>query len=174
MSIRAAIDSDAAAIARIHIASWHAAYRGLVPDEILDRLDVTQRTAQWTANITDHAVHTIVDDLPGGISGFASFGSARDQEADPATVGEVHAIYVEPNEWGKGIGQRLCTAVVGELFVHGYNQITLWVLKENRRARRFYERAGFTLDGATKVEMIGTPLEAVRYRMRTHQLLALR
>jgi RimJ/RimL family protein N-acetyltransferase len=33
----------------------------------------------------------------------------------------------------------------------GYLSVTLWVLRDNRRARRFYERAGFAPDGASNV-----------------------
>ncbi|NOY43134.1 MAG: GNAT family N-acetyltransferase [Planctomycetes bacterium] len=170
MSIRAAIDGDAAAIALVHITSWRSAYRGIIPDELLEGLDEAQRTAQWVANIAGNSIRTIVADSDGRIVGFASFGSTRDDDEcdddDPTRVGEIQAIYVNPNEWSKGIGQSLCACAIEELSAQSYEQITLWVLKDNRRACRFYELAGFDLDGTTKVKKIGVPLELARYRMQ--------
>jgi len=171
MSIRTAIASDATAIARIHVASWRAAYRGLLPDKVLDDLDDTQRRAQWAANIASSSTDTIVHNSKHGIVGFASFGSTRDKDDHPTRVGEIQAIYVDPDEWSKGIGQSLCKRVSAELSALSYEQITLWVLKGNQRACRFYQLAGFILDGKTKIETIGVPLEAIRYRMQTTRIV---
>jgi ribosomal protein S18 acetylase RimI-like enzyme len=98
---------------------------------------------------------------PGGIPeslpvGFAHFGAERDPEsrvpppADQA-VGrhraELYAIYVLPGYWSAGAGRALMAEVLGRTRAAGYPAITLWVLQENYRARRFYERAGFRVTG---------------------------
>ncbi|ERN43076.1 sortase [Rubidibacter lacunae KORDI 51-2] len=164
MLIRNADDCDAAAIASIHIAAWRKAYSGIVPNHILDALDVSQRTQQWAANIAAASLRTMVADTEGHIVGFASFAGTRDEDDDPLAIAEIQAIYVDPDKWGKGIGQRLCTSVIAELCTQSYSSATLWVLKDNQRACRFYKLAGFRMDGKTKTRTIGVPLQIVRYR----------
>ena len=166
--IRLATLADAAAIASIHVQSWQSAYRGMMPQEHLDQLDVTQRTRAWTRALTspDPAqpapLVAIADEQA---VGFASIGPTRDQDADPASTGEVRAIYLLPQAWGQGLGRGLMTAALTQLAGLGYQAATLWVLKENARARRFYEAAGFTADGAEQTEDIaGAPVTEVRYR----------
>ena len=162
--IREANDCDAAVMADIHIASWREAYQKIIPNDILENLDVGQRTQQWIANITADALHTIVAEVDGQIVGFASFADTRDEDNDPATVAEIQAIYVKPVAWGKGVGRTLCQSVIEDLSTQSYDHVTLWVLKNNQHARRFYELAGFTRDGKIKTETIGIPLQVVRYR----------
>jgi hypothetical protein len=48
----------------------------------------------------------------------------------------------------------------------GYLEAILWVLDDNPRARRFYEREGWALDGERKVEPhLGVDVAEVRYRI---------
>ena len=54
-----------------------------------------------------------------------------------------------------------------ELLRAQYRDATLYVLDDNPRARRFYEREGWALDGTTKTgEFLGLPVAEVRYRIR--------
>ena len=79
-------------------------------------------------------------------------------------VAELYALYVRPAWWSTGTGRALMERVLARTGAAGYQAITLWVLRDNERARRFYERAGFTPDGATNVLAgLGDILE-VRYR----------
>lgn len=57
----------------------------------------------------------------------------------------LHAFYVLPEWWGTGVAGELHDAAV-ELGVS-----RLWCLEENHRARRFYERHGWRLNGETRV-----------------------
>jgi len=78
-------------------------------------------------------------------------------------VGELYALYLLPAWWSAGVGRALMTSVLDALRGDRYRRVTLWVLADNARARRFYERAGFTLDGGTNVLTgLGGVLE-VRY-----------
>ena len=47
MDIRPARMEDVSEIAVVHVRSWQAAYRGLLPQACLDGLDPAQRTGQW-------------------------------------------------------------------------------------------------------------------------------
>jgi RimJ/RimL family protein N-acetyltransferase len=64
----------------------------------------------------------------------------------------VYAIYVDPDRWSTGTGRALMDTAVAHLHDAGFVEIRLWVLDDNPRARRFYERAGFRADGVTKVD----------------------
>ena len=62
---------------------------------------------------------------------------------------ELYALYVAPAHWSTGAGRALMGRVLAEAQAEGYPRIVLWVLEQNARARRFYERAGFRLRGRT-------------------------
>ena len=77
----------------------------------------------------------------------------------------VAAIYLSSDSWGKGFGRELMNAALAHLAGAGYSHVTLWVLDTNARARAFYAKAGFTADGAVKVDDRGSfQLREVRYR----------
>ena len=78
-------------------------------------------------------------------------------------IGEVYALYVTPAWWSTGAGRSLMGAALAALEADGYQRAVLWVLAANNRARRFYERAGFTTDGESNILAgLGGVLE-VRY-----------
>jgi GNAT superfamily N-acetyltransferase len=63
----------------------------------------------------------------------------------------LEAIYVRPSSWGGGLAVTLHDAAVEELRARGVTRARLWVLAENARARRFYERLGWRPDGTSRV-----------------------
>ncbi|WP_219415894.1 GNAT family N-acetyltransferase [Pseudonocardia nigra] len=144
--LRHATPEDASGIALVHVRSWRAAYAGLVPDEMLAGLSVDARAQMWTRLIADPAQPILVLAAP-DVVGFAAFGANRE---DPAT-GELYAIYLDPGWWGRGAGRLLHDAVV-EWLDDRYARSTLWVLRTNARAVRFYRAAGWFPDGTEKVE----------------------
>jgi ribosomal protein S18 acetylase RimI-like enzyme len=169
VSIRPAQPRDAASIALIHVRTWQAAYRGQLPEHFLKSLDaeIPQRTARWEAFIANAAsrrhVQLVAQEVD-KVVGFVTFGPSEDEPLDPQ-VGQVYAIYVNPGHWDRGYGRELFTAAVRGLTEGGFDAATLWVLESNKRARRFYEAAGWVTDGATKTEQRGdVELHEVRYR----------
>jgi ribosomal protein S18 acetylase RimI-like enzyme len=167
MEIRPARMQDAPEIAVVHVRSWQAAYRGLLPQAYLDGLDPAQRTGRWEQAVSAADSHggTVVADAGGRLSGFVSYGPARDDDADSRRAGEIYAIYLAPAAWDQGIGRQLMAAALGRLGEAGFNQALLWVLDSNARARRFYEAGGWIADGAAKRDdSFGVPMTEVRYR----------
>lgn len=175
--IRAATAEDAGQIGLVHVRSWQEAYRGLVRQDYLDHLDPVARAARWRRHLqgTDWsragvlvagALNEPAGPTPAGgeLAGFASYGPSRDEEAEPA-VGEVSTIYVLAEAWGQGLGRQLMAGAVQRLAAAGYTQATLWVLRSNARARRFYAAAGWSEDGAELEDSgLGFPLDEIRYR----------
>jgi RimJ/RimL family protein N-acetyltransferase len=167
MQIRQARAGDAAGIADVHVRSWQAAYRGLMPQDYLDALDPLQKQARWETRLAEArwpASGVLVAEGEEMIVGFTGFTPTRDAGEDPAAVAEIGTLYSVPEVWGAGIGKRLMSAALQTLEQAGYTQATLWVLEANERARRFYEAAGWRTDGALDAETAsGLPLTKVRY-----------
>jgi RimJ/RimL family protein N-acetyltransferase len=162
-TIRQATVEDAAAIGRVNVRAWQAAYRGELPDGYLDGLRAQDRAEVWAGWLArDHrADPVLVAEEAGTVIGFASVGPAE----EPARFGQLSTIYVDPDRWGTGAGWALLVAAQTALAGLGYTHAVLWVLPGNHRARRFYERAGWTLDGARRTEEVwGVVVEEVRYR----------
>lgn len=164
--VRAATTADAPGIARVHVASWRSAYRGLLPDALLDGLSAERRAEGWARSISDGSTAVLVAVDPAGpIVGFVATGDTRDADAADG-VGEVFAIYLDPAWWDLGVGRTLITAGASALGSR-FDEATLWVLDTNERARAFYERNGWQPDGAVKRATLGdAEVEEVRYRTR--------
>lgn len=166
--LRRASVEDAPGIAAVHVRTWQHAYRDLLPADVLERLSVTRREEFWRSQlqVLPEAQRPWVAELEERITGFVSAGPSRDEDASPR-VGEVYAIYVDPECWSRGIGRHLMDHARRDLRAHGYAEATLWVLDGNHQAREFYQAAGWRTDGATRREAIGpTEVDEVRYFIR--------
>jgi ribosomal protein S18 acetylase RimI-like enzyme len=132
--------NDADAIERVRTDTWRDAYRGVVPDKVLDRLayDATRRRAYMSALPADQFV--LVAEGDGAVVGFCVGGRSR--TPDDPFAGEVYAIYVLPEQHGRGIGRALLQRAAQELLDRGLASMLIWVLRENAPSRRFYERMG--------------------------------
>ena len=97
------------------------------------------------------------------VIGFVCFGKYRKDELENAgleNAGEVFAIYILSQYYGKGIGYRLMQTALSELADH--SKIEVWVLKDNTKAIRFYERCGYRFDGREQIIELGSPVVAAR------------
>ena len=157
--IRPARPEDARALAEVHAVTWEEAYRGLVPDEIIDRRDVDEREARWHEILAGNVSVTHVAEAEGVVVGFVSVGPTR--ETDRLAWGELQAIYLRAAHWGTGIASELMRAGEQELRDLGYSHATLWVLRDNPRARSFYEKHDWRVDGSEKEYVPG--IVEVRY-----------
>jgi GNAT superfamily N-acetyltransferase len=166
MLIRAARHQDAMDVARVHVRSWQAAYRNLLPAEYLDALKPEDRAAHYTFEDPDTTKPwTIVAEDNGFIAGFATTAPARD--ADAEGCGELYAIYVDPDYRGRGVGAELIEAARARLVGLGFKQAALWVMKGNRRAERFYGIDGWEADGLERSEVMwGVAVNELRYRRK--------
>ena len=157
--IRPARAEDAAAVTDVHTRTWQAAYEHVFGAERLASIDVSRRRAFAEQSIASGRV--AVAEKDDRIVGFVAVGPSTDVEGE----GELYAIYVLPEAWGSGAGHGLMDAAK-ELLRESYRDATLYVLDDNLRARRFYEREGWSLDGTTKTdELLGVPVAEVRYRI---------
>jgi GNAT superfamily N-acetyltransferase len=168
--IRPAGADDVPQIARLHLASYRAAYGDVLPAAFLAGLTLADRERRWQASVRDPARHTLITTINNanvsGLIAFAEIGAGRDDDAGPA-VGELIAMHVAEEYWHRGIGRMLHGHVAAALAGRGFAAGTLWVLTGNRRARVFYAALGWAPDGhARDQEVSGIRIPEVRYRIR--------
>jgi ribosomal protein S18 acetylase RimI-like enzyme len=166
-AVRLATPADAEAIARVHVASFHAAYAGRMPAVVIAAFTLEKRVARWRDILARDAPEerSFVSPAEGRVIGFASTGPARDADAAPGTA-ELYALYLDPAAWGLGIGRALFAEAVADLRARGRVAMTAWVLEGNARAQRFYEACGMRLDGERKVVVEeGADLVHVRHAL---------
>ena len=152
-------DDGTEAVSRIYEESWKYAYKGIVPQSYMD----ARPAGTWAPLLGIPAVHTLVLVQDGKLTGTASVGASR----LPAMQGwgELISIYFLPEYMGQGYGKQLLEAALQELHEMGFDDVYLWVLEENRRARRFYEKNGFAFSGETAQAKIGgKTLTELQYR----------
>ena len=162
---RAARPDDASGVARVHVDGWRAAYKGLLPDSVLDGLRVEDRADRWgrwiaasdegsqNDSVVAEGHRMLVAEKDGDVVGWATFGPGRDEGMEDH--GEIAGLYVHPDQWSLGIGFALITHVEAELRASGSTDAYLWVLRGNDRAIRFYEQCGWHADGETKIGSAG-------------------
>ena len=162
--IRRAVESDCPTICGIDVRSRQWGYCGLLPGPALAGMKPEDREPLWRPRLSATSTHRIwiAEGEARGL-GFAAWGPPSDVDLDQRTV-ELHALYLERDASGTGIAQRLVDASLREMREEGYAHSVLWVLKDNPRARCFYERAGWSMDGSSKaINRCGKDLESIRY-----------
>ena len=164
VGLRVARPADAAAIARVHVETWRAAYAGIVPDAYLVAMTESKQALQWNHTIRSAVAPEAVlvaasADLPGGrIVGFGSCGRARKRPG----AGEVFTLYVAPDWQGRGIGRRLLHGLLAKLKAGGLNEALVWVLSDNP-ARFFYEAMGARRVAERQERFAGVHLDEAAY-----------
>jgi len=182
--IRPATPDDAAGIAAVRRVSWPAAYAGIMAPEVIDQVVARATEARERGSFTGRPWrHVLVAENPPGpavdpaeapaavITGYASYGIERSVDGLPRSpragpgarplAAELYALYVAPDHWSTGTGRALMDQVLAAVLAEGHGRIILWVLRDNHRARRFYERAGFRRRGREHPSFAGAP--EVRY-----------
>src|ERR1700748_1840529 len=146
MLLRPAEPDDAIAVARVHVRAWQVAYRTLLPDDYLDQLRPEDRAERYDFATSDPLKpHTIVALEGVSVLGFVTTAPSR--EPDLSNHGELCALYVDPEQWGRGIGVSLISAARNHLFERGFHDAFLWILAGNVRAEHFYRIDKWVPDG---------------------------
>ena len=178
LTIRPATPNDAQSIARIRVQGWRFAYQGLISQDYLDSLSVAEDTERMRGYLSQFPQNSplsrsasvqgsgdgekrsfMLATRGDAVLGFCRFSAAPDK-ADCAEravpggtiVGRLHALYIDPDTLGQGIGHTLMNHALSTFAAWGCERATLWVLEGNSRAISFYERQGWRCTGATKVD----------------------
>ncbi|WP_270886031.1 GNAT family N-acetyltransferase [Pedococcus sp. 5OH_020] len=140
---------DAEELASVHIQAWREAYGGLLPERFYDDAARDRKRVMWSGLLAggDAGERVRVARHEGRIVGLVARGPATEHQGHPPRRGEqLYALYVLSTCYGDGVGQALLDEALSG------RPAQLWVAKENRRARRFYEKNGFAYDGTEQVD----------------------
>ena len=146
-------DAEILGRARVHYQAWQEAYTGLIRQSYLDRRTPEESEKRAFA----HPENTFVALDGERVVGFVVYGADREGASD---TGEIYALYVLREYYGTGAGRLLMEEALRRL--NGYSAAALWVLRDNRRAIRFYEKCGFAPDGTEQTIDLGAPLTEIR------------
>jgi GNAT superfamily N-acetyltransferase len=155
-AIRAARRENAEGFVRAHEASWDAV--GVVEQRLSDLVPFEQRVRAFEdglAKVGDYAQVWIAE-RDGEIIGLVTCMQERG-------TGELRDLYVVPDAWGSGVAAALHETAL-DWMRRRADEAILWVGEANGRARRFYEREGWTPDGERRASSLGPP--EIRYRLR--------
>ena len=160
--IKNATLEDSDIISNIYALSWKNAYKGIVPQKYLDELKLdfwTEHFQTWISEDSLKAGILYVENMP---VGCVTFGNSRDEKLPD--WGEIPSIYIHPDFYHKGYGEKLLTYALNQLRIAGYINCYLWVLSENTNAIKFYENNEFLFNGDTCVcNIMGNDLTDLRY-----------
>ncbi len=149
---------DINAIGKIYEKSWKFAYNGIIPKDYIDSI----LGDSWIPHFENKDMFNLVLIEDNEFIGTASYCKSRSKEFND--FGEIVSIYLLPEHMGKGYGKLLFEATLNELIKLGYKNVFLWVLEENTRARRFYEKQKFKLSDKSNYVNIGSKnLKEVAY-----------
>lgn len=149
--IRKAVPGDEAVLAEIHRESWRAGFADILSMEELERATDLQRATQGYHNALlredSHIAIEFVEEQP---HCFAAWGKNRYDLGEH--VAELICIHSLQDKWARGYGSAMMRYVLAHLQQQKYESVILWVFEANLRARKFYEKHGFTLTGQKKLE----------------------
>jgi len=157
-----AAPADAFAVAEIVSQTWRAAYSEIIPKDELERF-VTQpnRIERTEMRLADPSWYCYIARAGEEPCGIVSFCACTEDENRPGCA-MLRQLFALPQYWDAGVGSALLKHALTEIRRQGYSTVALWVFEQNARARRFYEKHHFALDG-TSDELMGAIV--LRYRL---------
>ena len=144
VSLRKAQAGDEKILAHIQTTSWKAAFANILSPEELERAtDLSKAEAMYRRVLAAGAVNLLIQTVDGQPHCIAGWSRNRCDLAQ--NIAELICIHSLPDKWHKGYGSQMMERLLEEMRQSGYEEVILWVFAENTRARRFYEKHGFTL-----------------------------
>jgi len=167
--VREARPSDARAIAEVSVASRRWSYRDLIAKADLEALSVEDATTDFAEGLAElsSGAAVFVAELTGRVVGYAYVLPSSDADL-PAETSELGSLYVTEEVAGTEVAPALMDAAIEYARAAGQGVLTLWVRRENGRARRFYEKHGMREDGIERRrphDVLPTEINEIRYRM---------
>jgi ribosomal protein S18 acetylase RimI-like enzyme len=171
--VRSAGVDDATAIAVVHIDTWRTAYRGIVPDEILNRLEVGRRSARWREFLSDSKGKTaawVAETTSGEVVGFVSCGPTTDEKI--GFDAEIYCLYILEEFQKRGIGKTLFLTAAKWLCDRDFRSMMLWAFEDNP-AVNFYKALGGNLIQPKMVQIESVWIVGVCYGWNSLEQLLL-
>ena len=161
--IRYANKDDADTIALINSKSFQQTFRGIIPEDFLEeRFSYERLKERLYKELNEGTTISCImykDDIPVGMLTFAQDDY---KERDNSEI-DLWRIYLLPEYWGQNLGKEFIDWGIKELTRKGYEKVALWVVEENERARKFYEKVCFAHDGEIRIINPGREIKEYRY-----------
>ncbi|MEO1238971.1 MAG: GNAT family N-acetyltransferase [Pseudomonadota bacterium] len=150
VGFRAAQPEDARGLAAFQIKAWKDHYDAFLPHWTLDQVSIEDRSEAWRMILRNPARHADTEvhlaEVSGQIAGFGAVGRQRSARLSALGYGgDVSAIYVGRAFQARGLGRRILARLFRRLKAMGETKASLWVIRDNLRARRFMEATGAEL-----------------------------
>lgn len=162
ITIRLAVPADAPDMAEVHMCSWEAAYKDIIPAEYIREKNAT-RPALYERVITEGNTNSYVIQHDGKTIGIMRIASPQDDDVGDNFY-ELHYIYLHPDYFRMGIGTQAMKFAFDIARGLGRTEMTVWVFAENANTIKFYEKCGFVPDGKTKTHDMGKSMGSIRMR----------
>jgi L-amino acid N-acyltransferase YncA len=167
VEVRPAHESDVETMAALYVTAARQGWAHIYGERNLETVQPPVDHLRGEMASTDPRQQVLVADREGRVIAYAVVRPSQDEDADSSRVGELDALYCDPQVWGQGIGRTLMASAIDALRRSGFAEATLWTSKDNHRPRRIYEVAGWTLDGTTRDKpWRGATWRELRYRFR--------
>ena len=137
----------------VHWQTWREVYDDLLPADFQETM--TLEKCRFFSQ--KYPENTLIAMDGKKVVGFISYGNYRDETIQ---AGEIIALYVLKDYYGKGVSKQLMHAAFVAL--DQFSEIYLWVLKDNKRAIAFYQKMGFTFDSQEQILKLGKPVKELR------------
>lgn len=139
-NIRTANSEDLSALVAIFRDCWNISYADLLPEDVRDAMTVEAAKDLWKGAVEAHPDRkTLVLEADGEVAGMARIG----KDPEDSNRGHLFSLYISPRFGGKGLGKSLLNEALNSLVADGFNELSLWVFKENTTAKALYEKLGF-------------------------------
>ncbi|MBD66465.1 MAG: hypothetical protein CME62_14735 [Halobacteriovoraceae bacterium] len=154
IEIRPMMKTDCEAVGSLHARAWLEAYRGIIHDEFLDSVSIEKRIENWQKDFEKYQHLTrLVAVLENKVVGFVV--GDKEREEIPEIESELWSLYVDPDYYRRGVGEKLYYALVEEFQKQNFKNMNVWVLPANTRAVSFYQKMGGELTSFKKTVTVG-------------------
>lgn len=136
--------SEARTIAQFMLHSWRDAFADFVPEEVLAKETLDGVGAHWQQHLANPARNILAAYDNQMLVGIILYGRCEPRHVQQAD-GHITSLYVDQRVHGQGIGKQLLTRAAREWLMCGGQSLSVGVLRDNLKARAFYEATGATL-----------------------------
>ena len=148
-NVRAAEPNDLESLVWVFLACWRTSYREILPEQIRNEMTELKARDLWALSVQPHADRkTFVVEIDSQVVGMARVGI----DTVNSTRGHLFSLYVHPDFAGKGLGKKLLRHCFESLAASGFEEISLWVFKNNSSTRKLYGSFGFVETGQERID----------------------
>lgn len=157
VSVRSAGIGDVASMAAIHLRAATQGYRNIFPPDA-PALSHDALVGKWQELVSNELAEVLIAAIDGQVVGTVML---EPDEVDGSWW--LKRLHVDPEYWGHGIGSVLHDEAITTAWQRGVDQLNLWVLEQNDRARQMYERRSWNLVPGSTLENDPPTVVDVRY-----------